>query len=157
MFSELMHSIWDEFSKLVFHAEIEVQAGNGAATTTAPTRRPALDYSGGTAAAHPSALGTGRGRRRGGATALGRLRQPPNLPSAATWLRRTVVKDEHDEVRPQRPLLVREWQEVQEVPRRVRALQTGASRRPRSLVCGAHGAPCVLDLLGFRALTWSIQ
>ena len=28
---------------------------------------------------------------------------------------------------------------------------TGASRRPRSLVCGAHGAPCVLDLLGQTA------
>ena len=27
MFEELMHSIWEEFSKLVFHAEIEVQPG----------------------------------------------------------------------------------------------------------------------------------
>src|SRR5215213_7978585 len=31
MFEELMHSIWDEFSKLVFRAEVEVQPGAGAA------------------------------------------------------------------------------------------------------------------------------
>src|SRR5215203_5007083 len=59
MFEELMHSIWDEFSKLVFRAEIEVQpeagaegvlTGNGAPEPTA------LDYSGGTLEAQPSAL-----------------------------------------------------------------------------------------------------
>jgi len=57
MFEELMHSIWEEFSKLVFNAEIEVDpnqmegvfAGNGGAPT-------ALDYSGGTPEAQPSAL-----------------------------------------------------------------------------------------------------
>ncbi len=58
MFEELMHSIWEEFSKLVFHAEIEIEnpetegvfAGNGAG-------RPAqLDYSGGTNEGQPSAL-----------------------------------------------------------------------------------------------------
>ena len=27
MFEELMHSIWEEFSKLVFHAEVEVEPG----------------------------------------------------------------------------------------------------------------------------------
>jgi preprotein translocase subunit SecA len=58
MFEELMHSIWEEFSKLVFNAEIEVDpaqlgdgafAGNGGGPT-------ALDYSGGTPDAQPSAL-----------------------------------------------------------------------------------------------------
>ena len=57
MFEELMHSIWEEFSKLVFNAEIEVDpsqldgafGGNGGAPT-------ALDYSGGTPEAQPSAL-----------------------------------------------------------------------------------------------------
>ena len=66
MFEELMHSIWEEFCKLVFRAEIEVEPGAGAASGAAngadqPT---ALDYSGGTAEAQPSALRTGRGRRR---------------------------------------------------------------------------------------------
>jgi preprotein translocase subunit SecA len=58
MFEELMHSIWEEFSKLVFNAEIEVDpsqmegtfAGNGGGGPTA------LDYSGGTPEAQPSAL-----------------------------------------------------------------------------------------------------
>ncbi|HEX5988942.1 MAG TPA: preprotein translocase subunit SecA [Solirubrobacterales bacterium] len=56
MFEELMHSIWDEFSKLVYRAEIEIQpdqaavaAGNGGGET-------ALAYSGGTAENQPSAL-----------------------------------------------------------------------------------------------------
>jgi preprotein translocase subunit SecA len=57
MFEELMHSIWEEFSKLVFNAEIEIDPsqqmegvfGGGGAPT-------ALDYSGGTPDAQPSAL-----------------------------------------------------------------------------------------------------
>jgi preprotein translocase subunit SecA len=57
MFEELLHSIWDEFSKLVFRAEVEVQpdaaavaAGNGEG------RAANLAYSGGTAENQPSAL-----------------------------------------------------------------------------------------------------
>jgi preprotein translocase subunit SecA len=57
MFEELMHSIWDEFSKLIFRAEIEVQpgqeavaAGNGEGSTAN------FAYSGGTAESQPSAL-----------------------------------------------------------------------------------------------------
>jgi len=58
MFEELMNSIWEEFSKLVFNAQIEIDpsqvqegafAGNGGGLT-------ALDYSGGTPDAQPSAL-----------------------------------------------------------------------------------------------------
>jgi preprotein translocase subunit SecA len=57
MFEELMHSIWEEFSKLIFHAQLEIDPsqiggmrGNG---DGAPA---ALDYSGGTMEAQPSAL-----------------------------------------------------------------------------------------------------
>src|ERR1700709_104783 len=65
MFEELMHSIWDEFSKLIFHVEVEyteAPGGNGrqpyeGGGFEAGTGRPALDYSGGPAAAQPSALG----------------------------------------------------------------------------------------------------
>ena len=92
MFSELMHSIWDEFSKLVFHAEIEVQAGNGAATNGAhpPT---ALDYSGGTAAAQPSALEQ-VAVAGGGAIAV----DTAASQSIGGDVVETVVKDEHDKV-----------------------------------------------------------
>jgi preprotein translocase subunit SecA len=57
MFEELMHSIWDEFSKLVFRAEIEVQPGDGAAAAGNGEGQPAsFAYSGGTAENQPSAL-----------------------------------------------------------------------------------------------------
>jgi len=94
MFSELMHSIWDEFSKLIFRAEIEIdpsRAGNGAAN---PANEPtALDYSGGTAAAQPSALeqvaaaGAGSGAVDVAAS-----------QAVGGDVVETVVKDEHDKV-----------------------------------------------------------
>jgi preprotein translocase subunit SecA len=58
MFEELMHSIWEEFSKLVFHAEIEVEGGEveGAFAANGEAEPTALDYSGGTMEAQPSAL-----------------------------------------------------------------------------------------------------
>jgi preprotein translocase subunit SecA len=92
MFSELMHSIWDEFSKLVFRAEIEVQGGNGAAGNGAnpPT---ALDYSGGTAAAQPSALEQ-VAVAGGGAGAV----DAAASQAVGGDVVETVVKDEHDKV-----------------------------------------------------------
>jgi preprotein translocase subunit SecA len=57
MFEELLHSIWDEFSKLVFRAEIEVQPGDGEAVAAGNGGgETALAYSGGTAENQPSAL-----------------------------------------------------------------------------------------------------
>jgi preprotein translocase subunit SecA len=58
MFEELMHSIWEEFSKLIFHVEVEVnqaqaQQAFGPNGGNAPA---ALSYSGGTPDAQPSAL-----------------------------------------------------------------------------------------------------
>jgi preprotein translocase subunit SecA len=95
MFEELMHSIWDEFSRLVFRAEIEIdpsQAGNGAAANggNEPT---ALDYSGGTAAAQPSAL-------EQVAVAGGAAGAVDAAASQAVGgeVVETVVKDEHDKI-----------------------------------------------------------
>jgi preprotein translocase subunit SecA len=56
MFEELMHSIWDEFSKLVYRAEIEIQPDQAAAATGNGGEPAALAYSGGTAENQPSAL-----------------------------------------------------------------------------------------------------
>jgi preprotein translocase subunit SecA len=57
MFEELLHSIWDEFSKLVFRAEVEVQPEAGAvAATNGEGEAANLAYSGGTAENQPSAL-----------------------------------------------------------------------------------------------------
>jgi preprotein translocase subunit SecA len=57
MFEELLHSIWDEFSKLVFRAEIEVQPDEaGAVAAVNGGEASALAYSGGTLENQPSAL-----------------------------------------------------------------------------------------------------
>jgi preprotein translocase subunit SecA len=59
MFEELMHSIWEEFSKLVFNAQIEIdpsQVEEGAFAGNGGGEPRALDYSGGTPEAQPSAL-----------------------------------------------------------------------------------------------------
>src|SRR5215203_1957135 len=57
MFEELLHSIWDEFSKLVFRAEIEMQPEeNGAAASNGAGETTTLAYSGGTLENQPSAL-----------------------------------------------------------------------------------------------------
>jgi preprotein translocase subunit SecA len=94
MFEELMHSIWEEFSKLVFNAEIEIDpsrpegafGGNGG---RAPA---ALDYSGGTPDAQPSAL---QEVAAGVSVTEGTAR--PNGGGVATpEVVETVVKDERE-------------------------------------------------------------
>jgi preprotein translocase subunit SecA len=91
MFSELMHAIWDEFSKLVFRAEIEIQEGNGAGNGANPPT--ALDYSGGTAAAQPSALE--QVAVAGGAAGAVDMAASQAVGGDVV---ETVVKDEHDKV-----------------------------------------------------------
>ncbi len=99
MFEELMHSIWDEFSKLVFRAEIEVRpddvgavaTGNGGGETTA------LAYSGGTLENQPSALrevAAVTGASAADVAAAGAA-GPGN---GGTEVVETVVKGEHDKV-----------------------------------------------------------
>jgi len=56
MFEELMHSIWEEFSRLIFHVEVEVDAAQAAFAPNGEPEPAALDYSGGTPEAQPSAL-----------------------------------------------------------------------------------------------------
>jgi preprotein translocase subunit SecA len=91
MFSELMHSIWDEFSKLVFRAEIEVQSdGSNGNSAYEPT---ALDYSGGSAEAQPSALEQ-VAVAGGGATAV----DTAASQAVGGDVVETVVKDEHDKI-----------------------------------------------------------
>ena len=96
MFEELMHSIWDEFSKLVFRAEIQIdptQAGAVAAGVE-PT---ALDYSGGTMEAQPSALE--QVAVAGGAGAIDVATAEAAGPgNGGGEVVETVVKDEHDKI-----------------------------------------------------------
>jgi preprotein translocase subunit SecA len=98
MFEDLMHSIWDEFSKLIFRAEIEIdpaQAGAFAAANggAEPTD---LDYSGGTMEGQPSALQqVATGAAGAVNVAAAEAAGPGNGGSEVV---ETVVKDEHDKV-----------------------------------------------------------
>ena len=68
MFEELMHSIWEEFSRLIFHVEVDIAPAE-AEQAFAPVEGPAaLDYSGGTLEAQPSALHGGGGGPGSGRT-----------------------------------------------------------------------------------------
>jgi preprotein translocase subunit SecA len=105
MFEDLMHSIWEEFSKLIFHAEIEFTEPVGGSFEgggfEAGTGRGALDYSGGTAEAQPSALeqvaaAAGAGTATSGGSADMAASQAIGPGSGDVV--ETVVKDEHDKV-----------------------------------------------------------
>jgi preprotein translocase subunit SecA len=96
MFSELMHSIWDEFSKLIFRAEIEIEPGQAVAGANGETESADFDYSGGTLESQPSALqqvaaGAGGAIDVAAASAAG----PGNGGADVV---ETVVKDEHDKI-----------------------------------------------------------
>ena len=133
LFEDLMNSIWSDFARMVFNVEVQVQGTNGdgdpqqqAPRSRRGSRRPpasaglgALAYSGGIEADQP--------------TAYGAPGEPPALeeqPGRAAAPRRRDA-----DARPQRPVLVRLGQEVQEVPRRLngaRRHRRGPSRARRS-------------------------
>ena len=130
MFHELMNSIWEEFARVIYHVEVERRARRlraGARRRSPPscsTRaagRSSLPRS-------SEAAGRGGGRRRrrrrsGAGDGRGRLRQRPGVgrePGDGGQ-----VRSRQD--RPQRSLLVRLRQEVQEVPWRLAV----ARRHPR--------------------------
>jgi preprotein translocase subunit SecA len=57
MFEELMHSIWEEFSRLIFHVEVELSPAEAERVFASPADEPdEVAYSGGTLEAQPSAL-----------------------------------------------------------------------------------------------------
>jgi preprotein translocase subunit SecA len=98
MFEELMHSVWEEFSKLVFHAEVEVQPGQaeGVLANGGGNQPTALDYSGGTLAAQPSALQ--QVAAQGGLQAGQSGDEAAEAALSAPEPVETVVKDEHDKI-----------------------------------------------------------
>ena len=122
LFRDLMNSIWGDFARMIFHVEVTFEGENGGAPPQPPRRpsaasssstgRGSVTYSGG-AAAQPSALAmaaASAGAVEGYAedeAAARPGRATPRRSVRAGW--------------PQRSVLVRIGQEVQEVPRRVSA------------------------------------
>jgi preprotein translocase subunit SecA len=98
MFQELMHSIWDEYSKLVFRAEIEVDPAqlDGATMAEAEPELETLDYSGGTPDAQPSALR--EVAAASGASAVDIATAQAAGPTNGGGVVETVVKDEHENI-----------------------------------------------------------
>jgi preprotein translocase subunit SecA len=101
MFEELMHSIWEEFSKLIFHVEVQLDPAQAQAAfaPNGGSGPAALDYSGGTLEGQPSALqqvaatGTAGAVETVAASAGG-----AQAGNGAAEVIETVVKDEHDKI-----------------------------------------------------------
>ncbi len=100
MFEELMHSIWEEFSKSIFHVEVEIDpnraqeafAPNGAAQPAA------LDYSGGTMQGQPSALTQAAAAGPAGVAGAAEMVAAGPGGNGATEVVETVVKGEHENI-----------------------------------------------------------
>ena len=77
MFQALMDSIWEEFARLIFHVDVEIEPA-AVDDTFGPEDAPAdVNYSGGTAADQPSALADARAAAGSGAAATAAARPPP--------------------------------------------------------------------------------
>jgi preprotein translocase subunit SecA len=98
MFEELMHSIWEEFSRLVFHVEVEIDPARAQAAF-APNGEPepeSLDYSGGTLEAQPSALRQVAAAGSVGAVEMTAAQATAAGGNGAPDVVETVVKDERE-------------------------------------------------------------
>ena len=149
MFEALMHSIWEEFARLIFHVEVEVAPQ--AQEQFAPAERPLqVDYSGG-GPEQPSALGqaavaTAAGPDVAAEQAIeGRAHGNGAIPPSRRRSSRTRRTRSAATT-----LLVRLGQEVQEVPRRLSRARDdllGHSHRPvqrRLLEAGGRSHPIVV-------------
>ncbi len=103
MFEELMHSIWEEFSKLVFRAEIELDPAQAQGAFAGGGAEPsAFDYSGGTPDAQPSALqqvaAAGGGVSFEAASGVAAPNGDGDGSAVAQQVVETVVKDERENI-----------------------------------------------------------
>jgi preprotein translocase subunit SecA len=103
MFETLMNSIWEEFSRTIFHVEIEVAPTAGQQPQGAPAGPANVEYSGGTPDAQPSALAQAAVATTAGADAAaeqvfeGTAQQTGNGGAEPTNPQ-TVQKDERDKI-----------------------------------------------------------
>ena len=112
LFQDLMNSIWADFARMIYNVEVEIEGENGVRAAHA-------------AAAAPRRRGARVLRRHGGGPAE-RLRRGSGGRGAEPVAGPAAPRRRERAARPQRPVLVRVGQEVQEVPRRQR-LSAGAS------------------------------
>ncbi len=100
MFESLMAAIWEEYTRLIFHVNVELQPSEVEEQFGAPEEPTAVDYSGGTAEDQPSALqaaamGAG-GAEVAAAEALGE--SPSRSAADAEGNAETVVKSDQEKI-----------------------------------------------------------
>jgi len=98
MFEALMHSIWEEFARLIFHVEVEV-APRAQEQFAPQVQAGGFDYSGGTAE-QPSALGQAALATAAGPDAAAEqdMERSPQPGNGAPVEQETVVKDDKDKI-----------------------------------------------------------
>ncbi len=122
LFGDLMNSVWADYARMIFNVQVNVEGPNGGAAPPRPSPPPAARPA---PAACPTpaatALSVPARWRRGGRCR--RFRGRPGLRRRRTGRsdagRRAARARRRAPGRAQRPLLVRQRQEVQEVPRRL--------------------------------------
>jgi len=71
LFTDLMNSIWADFSRMIFHVEVEVEGADGPAIPQAgPSNPVAIQYTGGVGTQQPSALTAAAAAGTAGAAAV---------------------------------------------------------------------------------------
>jgi preprotein translocase subunit SecA len=102
MFEELMHSVWEEFSRLIFHVEVEISPSEAEQAFAAPARQsPEVAYSGGTLEAQPSALAeiaAAGGAAAAGTSVADAVASDGGQAQGSDDVVETVVKGEHDKI-----------------------------------------------------------
>ena len=112
LFEDLMNSIWADFARMIYNVEVEVQGPDEEQQAAA-----GVDARAAAAAEQLRRAGVLGRDVRGPAD---RLRRPRGRVTAGAAGRRAAPGRRERGDRPQRPVLVRVGQEVQEVPRRLR-------------------------------------
>ena len=136
MFEELMASIWQEFARVIFHVEVNVEPKQREEMEAPPDRATGSELLG----RHRGGPAVGPPRRRGSGGSPGRRWADRDRAGEAGHARERDVRERREphygrevrerEARPQRPMLVRLRQKVQELPRGLRQAPGGVLGRP---------------------------
>jgi preprotein translocase subunit SecA len=95
MFEELMASIWQEFARVIFHVEVNVEPQQQQQPARAPQD---VNYSGGTPDAQPSALRDAAAAAGSAGAATAAAAPPEAEPARPPAPTGTVVKSEHEKL-----------------------------------------------------------
>src|SRR3954447_7378985 len=94
LFTDLMNSIWADFSRMIYHVEVEVEGADGPAIPEAQSGPTQVQYSGGVGTQQPSALSAAAAGGAVGATAYA---EDGGLQDVAPIVQQRRV-DEHDTI-----------------------------------------------------------